>query len=99
MTSGLKVLDDTLTDLLDRAERAPRVIGLMPGDRAIPRLEQFADDLDTQIARYVRHHFLLEADKFSARGSGNNLADCHGIADDAADVSLSLPYRYTKGCL
>nr|WP_294501481.1 hypothetical protein [uncultured Rhodopila sp.] len=54
MTLRLMVLDETLTDLLDRAASARRLANLIHDDAAGPRLEQLAEDLDAQIARYVR---------------------------------------------
>jgi len=53
-SSPMMVLDETLTDLLDRAASAWRLAGLIPDDPAGPRLEQLAEDLDARIARYVR---------------------------------------------
>lgn len=50
----MMVLDETLTDLPDRAASAWRLAGLIPDDPAGPRLEQLAEDLDARIAGYVR---------------------------------------------
>jgi hypothetical protein len=55
MTSGPMVLDETLTDLLDRAASTRRLAGLIHDDSAAFRLEQLAKDLDARIARYVWH--------------------------------------------
>ncbi len=60
MTSSLMVLNETLTGLLDRAASARRLAGLIHDDPAAPRLEHLAEDLDAQIARYVRQEMRLD---------------------------------------
>jgi hypothetical protein len=53
-----------LTSLLDRAASARRLACLFRNDLAALRLEQLAEDLDAQIARYVRHE--LQGEVFTS---------------------------------